>query len=79
MRSADGFAGFATWGDVLHAAGANADLYYWPPMNYRPVLILSYRVTGLNPRARIKVARQGNNDAFYADAGHLDRFYTKEA
>lgn len=79
MRSAAGFRPFATWEGVLHAAGANAALYYWPPMNHQPVLICSYRVTGMNPKARIKIAKQGDNDSFYADAGHLDRFYTKEA
>jgi hypothetical protein len=36
-RAADGFAPCASWADVLANAKSGVDLYYWAPLDHRPV------------------------------------------
>ena len=76
--SREGFAGFATFADVLAYARTGAPLFYHAPLNYAPARLHSFTV---RPRS-IRIVPPGATgrgksrtaDPFTADKGHLSRF-----
>lgn len=62
------FAKFSTWSEVLEWKGL---LWYWAPMDFRPVLV-SVKRRGQGQKLRVDAGTQA--DPFWAESGHLDRF-----
>lgn len=83
IREADGvcYVHVPTWDMVLSLVGQGekAGLYYWPPLNYRPVAV-NVPFVGVRANAigrNILFGRTMEGDPFTADEGHLDRFYVR--
>ena len=82
-----GYRDFATWADVMAFArapsptGANR-LYYWAPLDARPVLLRDYQVRArtlrIFPPGSRGRGRARTSDPFIADAKHLSRFLTED-
>ena len=66
------FEPFDSWADVLAHVDAKRPIFYWAPLDVRPV-----RVFAESRRGKVRVQVR---DAypFTADAGHLDRFRREE-
>lgn len=72
-----GFHAFDSWDDLRALATQGDDvasLYYWAPLDRRPVRV-HVRAVHKNGRVRVSPGMRGAC-AFTADAGHLDRFFT---
>lgn len=48
-RSLDGFTSFGSWPEVLAYAATREPLYYWAPMDHRPVRMVSSTPGGGSP------------------------------
>lgn len=66
---------FATWAAVIAYVRRTGFAWYKAPLDARPVHVRCF-VRGKHPRKiRVHPARWREADPFWADAGHLDRFF----
>lgn len=67
---------FASWPDVLAHVAAGLPVLYQAPLDHWPRSVVA-TVRGLRPtKVRVNPLCR-DADAFFADAGHLDRFYVR--
>lgn len=72
--SASGFLPFPTWNEVLAYVREGKPVYYKAPMDVRPVRVLA-SVRGKGQKVRVATGAEAGD--FWADAGHLNRFFRR--
>jgi proteasome lid subunit RPN8/RPN11 len=74
----DDFQTFSSWPEVLKYANSGAPLYYWAPMDHRPIRVHDFEVRARSiriwPSGSRGRGRGRTSDPFTADSGHMDRF-----
>lgn len=71
MNTTPTYTAFDNWAQLLDHIKAGYRLYYWAPMDYRPIQVSV--VVRKDGKVRVH-APYGDSDPFTVDEGHLTRF-----